>query len=172
MNDIVWMLSFEFDTRLTDSFAPIFYFNYEQFLLVYIVKQKQTKKFADLKKNIVDFQNLMPIEFCWRLIFEILITHKPSLGSFEVPYKIQPLYQTFMRHKQTNWQTSKIYIMYIFVFLFHSFLVWMLHYVKWKYIKNSFKSLYFRKPSIEPKSADFNKNGGRQRRKGNGSSDT
>ena len=47
LNDIVWTLSFEFDTRLTDSFAPIFYFNYEQFLLVYIVKQKQTKKFAD-----------------------------------------------------------------------------------------------------------------------------
>ena len=30
-----------------------------------------------MKKNYVDFQNLMKIEFCWRLIFKILITHKP-----------------------------------------------------------------------------------------------
>ena len=29
----------------------------------------------------------MKIEFCWRLIFENVIIHKPSLGSCEVPYK-------------------------------------------------------------------------------------
>jgi len=30
----------------------------------------------------------MKIEFCWRLIFEILIIYKPSLGSCEVPHNI------------------------------------------------------------------------------------
>ena len=41
-----------------------------------------------IKKNFVDFQNLMEIEFCRRLIFESLIIHKPSLqGSCEAPQK-------------------------------------------------------------------------------------
>ena len=32
----------------------------------------------------------MKIEFWWRQIFEILIIHKPSLGSLDVPQKIGP----------------------------------------------------------------------------------
>ena len=61
----------------------------EHFPFLYILKQKLTKTFAFLKKlNFVDFLNLMKIEFCWKLIFEILIIFKPSLGSCEVQYKI------------------------------------------------------------------------------------
>ena len=32
----------------------------------------------------MDFQILTKIEFYWRQIFEILNTHKPSLGSYEI----------------------------------------------------------------------------------------
>ena len=64
--------------------CTIFYFNCEYFLFVYILKQKQ-KSSRFYKKNFVDFQNLMEIEFCWRLIFKIWIRHKPFLGSFEAP---------------------------------------------------------------------------------------
>ena len=57
----------------------IFFFNCEHFLLVYIVK----KKFADFINKIWDFQNLMKIEFCWRLIFEILIIENLPFESLE-----------------------------------------------------------------------------------------
>ena len=61
------------------------------------------------KKKIVDFENLLEIEICWRQIFKILIIHKPSLGSCEVPQKIwaesvQPFLNT---NKQTFRQTDK-----------------------------------------------------------------
>ena len=49
-------------TRLLGWFVPIFYFNCEHFFFVYIVKQKP-KKFADfIKKNVVDFENLLEID--------------------------------------------------------------------------------------------------------------
>ena len=68
----------------------IFYFNCEHFLLdkpwldliwlLYIVEQKQ--KCLNLKKNKIK------LDICLRLIFEILIIHKPSLGSCELQHKI------------------------------------------------------------------------------------
>ena len=55
----------------------------------------------------MDFQNLMKIEFCWRVILKILIIHNPSLGSCEVPHKIwAQLAQSFdVYWMQTNKQT-------------------------------------------------------------------
>ena len=66
-----------------------------------------------VKKKIVDFRNLMTIEFCRRLIFKILIVL--SLGSCEVPYKIwarsvQSFCRLLGKNKQTGIQTSKAYI--------------------------------------------------------------
>ena len=48
--------------RLTVHCAPIFFYNCEHFLYVYIVKQNK-KRIENLKKNFVDFQNLMTINF-------------------------------------------------------------------------------------------------------------
>ena len=52
----------------------------------------------------------MKIEFWWRQIFEILIIHKPSLGSLDVPQKnvgpIGSAVLTFIGYK-TNKQTDK-----------------------------------------------------------------
>ena len=57
------------------------------------------------------FSNWMKIEFCWRQIFEILIMHKPSHGSCEVPHKIWAWsVQPFRRLLNTNRQTSKVYL--------------------------------------------------------------
>ena len=54
------------------------------------------------------FKNLMTIEFWWRQIFEILIFHKPSLGSLDVPQKIWARsVQPFWRLLDTNKQTDK-----------------------------------------------------------------
>ena len=71
------------------------------------------------KKKIVDFENLLEIEICWRQIFKILIIHKPSLGSCEVPQKtwaesVQPFSNT---NKQTFRQTDR-QAKYIFIYLF------------------------------------------------------
>ena len=80
------------------------------------------------------FNNLMKNEFWWRQIFEILIIHKPSLGSLDVPQKIwarsvQPFWRLLDTNRQTDRQTPKqtdkpnlyidglykyIYIIYIF----------------------------------------------------------
>ena len=56
------------------------------------------------------FKNLMKIEFWWRHIFEILIIHKPSLWSREVPQKIWARsVQPFIGYKQTDRQAKFIY---------------------------------------------------------------
>jgi len=39
-------------------------------------------------KTFREFLKFNENKICWRLIFEILIIHKPSLGSYEVPHKI------------------------------------------------------------------------------------
>ena len=59
-------------------------------LCIYIVEQnKQTKNLRIFKKiKSLNVQNIMKIQFCWRLIFDILINHKPSLGSRGGPDKI------------------------------------------------------------------------------------
>ena len=49
---------------------------------------KRNSRILKKKTFFVDFQNWNCNEFCWRLIFEILIIHKPSLGSFVVPHTI------------------------------------------------------------------------------------
>ena len=57
----------------------------------------------------------MEIEFCWRQFFEILIIHKPSLGSREIPQKIGPdrvsRFDVYwiQTDKQTNKQAKFIY---------------------------------------------------------------
>ena len=72
-----------YNTRLLGLFAPIFYLNCEHVLFVYILKQKQTKKFVDFIR-------------------------KPSLGSRDVPQKIWARsVQPFIGHKQTNIKTNK-----------------------------------------------------------------
>jgi len=53
-------------------------------------------------------------------MFEILIIHKPSLGSCEVPQQIwarlvQPFWRLLDTNKQTDTQTSKVYIFSEFV---------------------------------------------------------
>jgi len=58
------------------------------------------------------FKNLMKIEFWWRQIFEILVIHKPFLGSLGVPQKIwarsvQPFWRLLDTNKQTDTQTDK-----------------------------------------------------------------
>ena len=96
-------------TRRLGRFVPIFYFNCEHFLFIYIAKQKR-KKFCGFKK-MVDFKNLMKFEFCWMQIFENSIIHKPSLGFHEVPQKMWGLGPigsaglTFIGYKRTDRQT-------------------------------------------------------------------
>ena len=46
------------------------------------------------------------IEFCWKLIFEILIIHKPSPGSQNLG-PIGRAVLTFIGYKQTDTQTDK-----------------------------------------------------------------
>jgi len=55
----------------------------------------------------------MKIEFWWRQIFKILIIHKPSLWARDVPQNLGPIGSAvlnFIGYKQTNRQTSQIYI--------------------------------------------------------------
>ena len=55
----------------------------------------------------MDFRNLMRIKFCWRLNFEILIIHKPSLCSPTQNYgPISLAVLMFIEYKQT----SKVYL--------------------------------------------------------------
>ena len=86
-------------------FAPIFYFNCNHVLFVYI--ENKQKKFADFNKT---------FEFWWRQIFENSTIHKPSLGPLEVPHKIWAWsILLFWRLLETNKQTDKLnlYILYI-----------------------------------------------------------
>ena len=53
----------------------------------------------------MDFQSLMKIEFCWRIILKILITHKPSMGPCEVPHKVWARFDVYLI--QTNTQTPR-----------------------------------------------------------------
>ena len=65
-------------TRLLGRFAPIFHFHWQHVLFVYIVKQKQTKTFADIKKKFRGFKQKNFMDFN---------IPKPSLGSREIPQK-------------------------------------------------------------------------------------
>jgi len=82
---------------------------------ILIVNIFSTQKLSGFyKKQFVEFQNLRTIEFC-RLIFEILIKHKPSLGTCKVPQKIWARsVQPFWRLWVTNIQLPKqsMYIVY------------------------------------------------------------
>ena len=62
------------------------YLKCEHFLLVYIVKQN--KKICGFYKKNREFTNFYENRILLEAIFEILIIHKPFLGSFEVPHKI------------------------------------------------------------------------------------
>ena len=103
----IWKYTY---ARLLGRCAPIFYFNCDNVLFVYIVKQNK-KKSRISSKHFMDFQNfnsLMKLKFWWRQIFEILIIHKPSLGLRNVPHKIWAWsVQPFWRLLDTNRQTPK-----------------------------------------------------------------
>ena len=102
-SDVFVIKDFTVGLLVVRRFAPIFYFNCEHFLSVYIVKQN-LKKVDELKK----------VKFSLRQIFEILIIYKSSLGTCKVPRKIwawsvQPFW-LFFGYKRTNRQTSKVHI--------------------------------------------------------------
>ena len=100
--------------KLSGSFAPIFYFNCEHFLFVHC-KTITYKKFADLKKDFMDFLNSIKIQFSYRLIFEILIILKPP-GTGVIWGPTQNLGQigcavlTLIGYKQTDRPAKYIYI--------------------------------------------------------------
>ena len=61
------------------------------------------------KKNVMDFKNLMRIEFCWMQIFKVLIIYKHSLGTCEVRHKnfarsVQPFWRLLDKKEQTDRQ--------------------------------------------------------------------
>ena len=76
-------------------------------------KKKTIRGFSQKISRIFKiFKNLMTIEFWWRQIFEILMIHKPSLKSLDVPQKIwarsvQPFWRLLDTNKQTNKQTNR-----------------------------------------------------------------
>jgi len=91
----------------------IFYFNCAHVLFVYIVKQKQTKKIADLKKKSWIFKNFQKSKSVRSKFFENSIIYKPSLRSREVPQKIWACsVQPFFLYKQTDRQAKYIYRYY------------------------------------------------------------
>ena len=56
----------------------------------------------------MDLYTLIKINFCWRQNFEMLIIHKPYLGSRYVPHKIwAQSFQPFWRLWDTNGQTPR-----------------------------------------------------------------
>ena len=93
-------------------FAPIFYFNCEIFSLYCKTKTNKNSQILWAKNP-----GFIKIEFCWRLIFEILIIHKPSLGSCEIPQKkFEPNRYSrltvywIQTNRHPNPKTSQIYI--------------------------------------------------------------
>ena len=95
----------------TSHISSISIVNIFSFYTSYIVNKikKKVRRFSE--KDFVDFDNLMEIKFCWRLIFEILIIHKPSLGSCDVTHKIwaRSVQLFFVYWIQTNRQAKYIY---------------------------------------------------------------
>ena len=93
-------------------------------------KTKIIRGFSQKKSCIFNiFKNLMKIEFWWRQIFEILIIHKPSLWSRDVPQKIwarsvQPFWRLLDTNKQTNRQTKFIDIYRCLVLLYWRIYIW------------------------------------------------
>ena len=82
----------------------IFYFNCQHFLFVYIVQQKSAG-FINFFWG--DFQNLMEIEFCWRLIFESSI-NLPCRGLVRPRKKMGQIGSAVCRRfLDTNRQSSK-----------------------------------------------------------------
>jgi len=59
--------------------------------------------------SFIDFFSLILKIFFWRLFFPILIIHKPSLGSFEVPQKFwtDRFSGFYVYRSKTNKQTHK-----------------------------------------------------------------
>ena len=95
--------------RVLGRFAPIFYFNCEHFLFMYIVKQKQTNKFY---KNNRVFSKFSEIKICYSLIFENLSSINLPWGHARTHKKIGP--DQFSRFSvywiQTNRQAKYRYI--------------------------------------------------------------
>ena len=81
---------------------------------MYIVKKKKNNS-QILTKNFVDFQNFQIFNedrILMETNIEILIIHKPSLWSRDVPQKIwarsvQPFWRLLDTNKQTNTQTDR-----------------------------------------------------------------
>ena len=85
-------------TRLLGRFAPIFYFNCEHILFVYIVKQKQTKILRIILKKFRGLSKFSNIEFWWTQIFENSIIQKPFLGSRETDRHTKCIYRFYHVH--------------------------------------------------------------------------
>ena len=90
--------------RILWRFAPIFYFNCEHFLFVYIVKQKRISQI--LSKKLLDFQNFQKSNFLEGGKFLKI----GSSISFLWVKILARLVQSFRRLLDTNNQTSKVYI--------------------------------------------------------------
>ena len=78
----------------------------------------------------MDFQYLMKIEFCWGQHFEILIMDLPSLGSWEVLYKIWARSVQLFRNLlvKTNKQIDKqsIYIDFLRILIMINMMMHMI----------------------------------------------
>ena len=68
--------------------------------------------FADFKKKLWIFQNLMTFEYCWRQTFEILIIRKHSLGHVKyVPDRFNRFGVYWIKtNKKKNRQAKYLYI--------------------------------------------------------------
>ena len=101
-----------YNTRLLWRFAPIFHF-YCEHKHVYIVKQKQTKTFADfIKENFEDFKNSQKWNFDGGKFLKIPSSINLTWGHARSLKKLGPIGSavlTFIGYKRTDRQTSKVH---------------------------------------------------------------
>ena len=81
--------------------------NRSSFYIKTLDRFQDNVRLADfMKKKVRGFSNLMKIEICWRLIFEILIIHNPFLGSCAKFIPIGSAVLTFIGYKLADRQTD------------------------------------------------------------------
>ena len=93
--------------------APIFNFNCEHVLFVFIVKQKQTKNFADFIKRFRGFSKFSKLLFVRGKFLKIQSSINHPWCHVRSHKKLGPIglaVLTFIGFKQTNTQTNKVYI--------------------------------------------------------------
>ena len=67
--------------------ALIFYFKWKFSHWIHCRTKTKQNPADFMQKNCRRFSKFDGTEFCWRLVFGILIIHKPSLGTYKVPHK-------------------------------------------------------------------------------------